>query len=75
MASWMMSWECRRETRAEDRNMGIGSLKMVFKATGLDELTKGGEQSHAAHWLTRQVTPCSKPSAGPYCPQDKLRHL
>ena len=72
MASWMMSWECRREMRAEDRNMGISSLKMVFKAMGLDEITKGGGQSHAARRLTRRVTPCSKPSAGPYCPQDKV---
>lgn len=48
---------------------------MVFKAMGLDEITKGGGQSHAASWLTRRVTPCSKPSVGPYCPQDKARHL
>lgn len=48
---------------------------MVFKAMGLDEITKGGGQSHEASWLTRRVTPCSKPSVGPYCPQDKARHL
>lgn len=75
MASWMISWECRRETRAEDRNMGISSLKTVFKDMGLDEITKGGGQSHAACWLTHRVTPCSKPSVGPYCSQGKVRHL
>lgn len=31
MASWMMCWECRRETLAEDINMGISSLEMYLK--------------------------------------------
>lgn len=35
----MMSWECRRETLAEDKNMGISSLKMIFKAMGRGEIT------------------------------------
>lgn len=37
----MTSWECRREAPAEDINMGISSLKMVFKAMGQGEIIKG----------------------------------
>lgn len=41
MASWMTSWECRREALAEDINMGNQQLRDVFKAMGQGEIIIG----------------------------------
>lgn len=40
-ASWTTSREHRREAPAEDINMGISSLRKVFKALGQGEIIRG----------------------------------